>query len=71
MIQLDLPLEEEMEPELAVPKHVALFDSLLDRYDDGVEPISNWATEDVARALQCFHRELVERDAAEQADDGQ
>lgn len=65
MTQIDIDFDPtEMEPELAVPKHVQQFDDLLALYDDGIEPINSWRTEDVAKALQCFHRELVDRDAA-------
>jgi hypothetical protein len=56
MEQLELDLDD-------VPKHVLRFDRILERYNDGIEPINSWRVEDVASALQCLHRELVERDA--------
>jgi hypothetical protein len=59
MEQLELDIPE-------VPQHVLRFDAILERYNDGIEPISSWRTEDVAYALQCMHRELVERDAHDQ-----
>jgi hypothetical protein len=64
MSPIDLEYND-LEPDTAgdVPQHVLRFDGILERYNDGIEPINSWRVEDVAAALQCLHRELVERDA--------
>ena len=71
-----LDMEPDMEDDtLDQPAHVRRFEDLLGRYQYGLEPLNSWRAQDVAHALACLHRELVERGAEiptlpEKSDDG-
>ena len=38
------------------------FYDLLDKYNEGVEPIENWLTEDLVRVVELIDAELQRRD---------
>lgn len=37
------------------------FDALLDKYNNGVEPLSNWTTPDLVRLIDAVDAELQDR----------
>lgn len=64
MSPLDLEYPDMEEDTLDTPAHVIRFENVLARNNDGVEPINNWRSQDVAIAFAALARELQERGQA-------
>lgn len=44
-----------------MPHHQIVFDRLLEDYNNGIEPLGNWATDDLIKLLDAVDRELQYR----------
>lgn len=65
----DFDIVEEIEE---MPYHQITFDELLDKHNQGSEPLECWTTEDLTRLLDAVDRELQARNQEtdeESADD--
>lgn len=58
------------EPEAApaaLGQHQEAFDAVIDKYASGLEPLENWAEEDLERLQAAIEAELRERHPTEEA----
>lgn len=52
---------EELGEAPGLPPHQLIFDELLDKYNDGMEPLENWTTHDLVRLSSVVDAELQVR----------